>query len=62
MKELDAEDLHGTLTCWLDGRVFVAACIAGYFPYGALVLRERLDARQAAGLVLGISGILLGCL
>lgn len=42
--------------------VFVAACIAGYFPYGALVLRERLDARQAAGFVLGISGILLGCL
>ncbi|MBQ6247161.1 MAG: hypothetical protein IJK04_09870 [Kiritimatiellae bacterium] len=42
--------------------VFVAACIAGYFPYGVIVLREHLDARQAAGFVLGISGILLGCL
>ncbi|MBR1608138.1 MAG: hypothetical protein IJ678_00810 [Kiritimatiellae bacterium] len=42
--------------------VAVAACIAGFFPYGVFVLRERVSARQALGAVLGIAGILLGCL
>ena len=42
--------------------VAVAACIIGFFPYGVFVLRERIDARQAVGAVLGLVGILLGCL
>ena len=42
--------------------VMVAACIIGFFPYGALVLHERIGALQAAGAVLGLAGILLGCL
>lgn len=42
--------------------VMVAACIIGFFPYGALVLHERIDTRQAAGAVIGLAGILLGCL
>lgn len=42
--------------------VIVAACIAGFIPYGMFVLHERIGARQMAGAVLGISGILLGCL
>ena len=42
--------------------VMVAACIIGFFPYGVFVLRERINARQAIGAVLGIVGILLGCL
>ena len=42
--------------------VMVSACIIGFFPYGIFVLRERIDVRQAAGAVLGIAGILLGCL
>lgn len=42
--------------------VMVAACIIGFFPYGVLVLHERIGALQAAGAVLGLVGILLGCL
>ena len=42
--------------------VMVAACIIGFFPYGALVLHERISARQALGAVLGLAGIVLGCL
>jgi len=42
--------------------VMVAACIIGFFPYGALALHERIGALQAAGAVLGLAGILLGCL
>ena len=42
--------------------VAVAACIAGFFPYGVLVLRERIDSRQAAGAAIGLAGILVGCL
>ena len=42
--------------------VMVAACIAGFLPYGAFVLHERIDARQTAGVSLGLAGIFLGCL
>lgn len=42
--------------------VMVAACIVGFFLYGFFVLRERISARQAIGAVLGIAGILFGCL
>ena len=42
--------------------VMVAACIVGFFPYGVFVLRERINARQVVGAVLGIAGILFGCL
>ena len=42
--------------------VMVASCIIGFFPYGLLVLHERIDLRQAIGAVLGITGILLGCI
>ena len=42
--------------------VAVAACIIGFFPYGVFVLHERIDARQAVGAILGLAGILLGCL
>ena len=42
--------------------VMVAACIIGFFPYGALALHERIGALQATGAVLGLVGILLGCL
>ena len=42
--------------------VMVAACIIGFFPYGLIVLRERINVRQAIGAVLGLAGILLGCL
>ena len=41
--------------------VMVASCIVGFFPYGLLVLHERIDIRQAVGAVLGVAGILLGC-
>lgn len=42
--------------------VMVAACIIGFFPYGALVLHERINALQTLGAVLGLVGILIGCL
>ena len=42
--------------------VMVAACIAGFFPYGVIVLHERVSVGQALGAVLGIAGILIGCL
>ena len=42
--------------------VMVASCIVGFFPYGVFVLRERINARQALGAVLGLVGILVGCL
>ena len=41
--------------------VMVASCIIGFFPYGLLVLRERIDLRQTIGAILGLAGILLGC-
>ena len=42
--------------------VMVASCIVGFFPYGLLALRERIDLRQTVGAVLGVAGILLGCI
>ena len=42
--------------------VMVASCIIGFFPYGLLALHERIDLRQAVGAVLGVAGILLGCI
>ena len=42
--------------------VMVASCIIGFFPYRLFVLRERIDLRQAVGAVLGVAGILLGCI
>ena len=42
--------------------VAVASCIAGFFPYGVLVLRERIDLLQALGAILGLVGIFVGCL
>ena len=41
--------------------VMVASCIIGFFPYGLLVLRERIDLRQTIGAILGLAGIFLGC-
>ena len=41
--------------------VMVASCIIGFFPYGLLVLRERIDLRQTIGAILGLAGILIGC-
>ena len=42
--------------------VMVASCIIGFFPYGMLVLRERFNPIQLFGAVVGIAGIILGCL
>lgn len=42
--------------------VMVAACIAGFLPFGLFVLHERIDGRQGAGVILGLAGIFLGCL
>ena len=42
--------------------VMVASCIIGFFPYGLFVLRETINVRQAVGAVLGLAGILIGCL
>ncbi len=42
--------------------VMVATCIAGFFPYGIFILRERIDPRQALGTVLGLAGIMIGCI
>jgi drug/metabolite transporter (DMT)-like permease len=42
--------------------VMVAACIAGFLPYGIFVLHERIDSRQALGVILGLAGIFLGCI
>ena len=42
--------------------VMVASCIVGFFPYGLLVLRERINPLQALGAAVGIAGIVLGCL
>ena len=42
--------------------VVVASCIVGFFPYGLIALHERIDLRQAVGAVLGVAGILLGCI
>ncbi len=42
--------------------VMVASCIAGFFAYGVLVLRERITPRQLLGAILGLAGIVFGCL
>lgn len=42
--------------------IMVASCIAGFFPYGVLFLHEKVSPIQAVGAVVGIAGILLGCL
>ncbi len=42
--------------------VVVASCIFGFFPYGLLVLHERIDLHQSVGAVLCIAGIILGCI
>ena len=42
--------------------VMVASCIIGFFPYGLVALHERMNMRQTVGAVLGVSGILLGCI
>ncbi len=42
--------------------VMVASCIIGFFPYGMLVLRERFKPIQLFGAVVGVAGIILGCL
>ena len=42
--------------------VMVASCIIGFFPYGMLVLRERFNPIQLFGAVVGVAGIILGCL
>ncbi len=36
--------------------------IIGLFPYGILVLKEKLNVRQAIGALVGVTGIVLGCL
>lgn len=41
--------------------IMVAACIIGFFPYGTLVLKERVRPLQAIGAVVGVLGIVLGC-
>jgi len=42
--------------------IMVASCIAAFFPYGVLVLREKINPIQALGAVVGIAGIVLSCL
>jgi drug/metabolite transporter (DMT)-like permease len=42
--------------------IMVASCIIGFFPYGVLVLHERIGAWQILGAILGVIGVLLGCL
>ncbi len=42
--------------------VTVAACIAAFFPYGLIVLHEKLNPIQALGAAVGIAGIVIGCL
>ena len=42
--------------------IMVASCIAAFFPYGLIVLREKLNPVQALGAAIGIAGIILGCL
>lgn len=42
--------------------IMVASCIIGFFPYGLLVLREKINPLQAIGAVVGVAGIILGCL
>lgn len=42
--------------------VMVCSCIIGFFPYGILVLREKFNLVQAIGVVIGTTGIILGCL
>lgn len=42
--------------------IMVASCIIGFFPYGLFVLREKINPIQALGAVVGVAGIILGCL
>lgn len=42
--------------------IMVCSCIIGFFPYGLFVLREKINPIQAVGAVVGIAGIILGCL
>ena len=40
----------------------IGALFIGFFPYGMLVLRERFNPIQLFGAVVGVAGIILGCL
>ena len=42
--------------------IMVASCIAAFFPYGVLVLHEKINPLQALGAAIGVAGIILGCL
>ena len=42
--------------------IMVASCIAAFFPYGLIVLREKINPIQALGAAVGIAGIIIGCL
>lgn len=42
--------------------IIVCSCIIGFFPYGLLVLREKLRPLQLIGACIGVLGILLGIL
>ncbi len=42
--------------------ILVASCVAAFFPYGLIVLREKINPLQALGAVVGIAGIIIGCL
>lgn len=42
--------------------ITVASCIVAFFPYGILVLREKINPVQALGAIVGVAGIVLCCL
>lgn len=42
--------------------IMVGSCIAGFFPYGVLVLHEKVSVWQVLGAIVGITGICLGSL
>lgn len=42
--------------------IMVASCIIAFFPYGLIVLREKINPIQAIGALVGIAGIALCCI
>ncbi|MGI5868378.1 MAG: hypothetical protein ACOX9C_02895 [Kiritimatiellia bacterium] len=42
--------------------IMVCSCVIGFFPYGLLILKERLNPVQALGVVVGVSGIVLAAI
>lgn len=40
----------------------VATCIISFFPYGLIVLHEKINRLQALGAAVGVAGIIIGCM